>query len=92
MEKLETSLTITSGYYQDDFNDFMDVRLQVVDKRIKSTYYEILTELFETGTSEGSVEVDTLTERVDFDGYSQAVRRRRIARGFEPLRKDLNKS
>ena len=70
----------------------MDLRLQVVDNKVKSTYYEILTELFETGTSEGSVEVDTLTERVDFGGCSQAVRKRRIARGFEPLRRDLNKS
>ena len=28
---------------------------------------EVLAELFETGTGEGSVEVDALEERVDFD-------------------------
>ena len=51
-----------------DQNDFMDV--QFVDlgvtedllNRFKSTTEEILAELFETGTSEGSVEIDTLDE------------------------------
>ena len=89
MEKLETNL---SGYDQDDFNDFMDVRLQVVDNKVKSTYYERYPE---RALNEGSVEVDTFKERVDFGGCSQAVRRRRIARrGCEPLnlRRDLNKS
>jgi hypothetical protein len=46
----------------------MDVRfvyLGIVEdllNGIKSTTEEILTELFETGTSEGSVEVNTLKE------------------------------
>ena len=70
MEKLETSLTITSGYDQDDFNDFMDVRLQVVDNKVKSTYYE---RYLDRALSEGSVEADTLKKRVDFGGFSQAV-------------------
>ena len=35
--------------------------------RFKSTAEEILAELLETGASEGSVEVDTLEERVNFD-------------------------
>ena len=35
--------------------------------RFKSTAEEILAELFETGASEESVEVDTLKERVNFD-------------------------
>ena len=35
----------------------------------RTSHQEILEELFETGTSEGSVlEIDTLKERVDFDG------------------------
>ena len=52
----------------------MDVRLvdlkftEDLLNRFKSTTEEILAELFETGTSEGSVEVDALQERVDFDG------------------------
>jgi hypothetical protein len=36
--------------------------------RFKSTMEQILTELFETGMSEGSVEVDTLKEQVYFNG------------------------
>ena len=53
----------------------MDVRLVdlgVVEdflNRFKSTSEEILTDLFETGTGEGSVlEIDILEERVDSDG------------------------
>jgi hypothetical protein len=90
----------TSGTTNQD--DFMDVRLVDVDSedllnRFKSTAEKILAELFETGTSEGSVEIDTLEERVDFDGCldvwvaeervhlarSQAVQRRRTAWGFD---------
>ena len=80
-----------------DQDGFMDGRLvdlgvvEVLFKRFKSTPEEILSELFETDTSEGSVlEIDTLKERVDFDGcqervrlaHLQAVRRRRTARGL----------
>jgi hypothetical protein len=36
--------------------------------RFKSTMEQILTELFETGMSEGSVEVDTLKEQVYSNG------------------------
>ena len=49
-----------------DQDDFMDIRLvdlgiaEDLLNRIKSTTEEILAELFKTGTSEGSVEVDTL--------------------------------
>ena len=54
----------TSGTTDQD--DFMDVRLVDLGvaedflNRFKSTTEEILAELFETGTSEGGVEVDTL--------------------------------
>ena len=66
--------------------------------RFKSTMEQILTELFETGMSEGSVEVNTLKEQVYFNGsgclgsrrksiclaHSQAVQRcQQIAQGFE---------
>ena len=63
----------TSGTTNQD--DFMDVRLidlrVALDllNRIKSTAEKILAELFETRTSERSVEINTLKERVDFDGY-----------------------
>ena len=64
-----------------DQDDFMDIRLvdlgiaeDLLD-RFKSITEEILAELFKTGTSEGSVEVDTLEERVDFDGYSDSRRK-----------------
>ena len=61
----------TSGTTDQD--DFMDVRL--VDLRVaedllnrfKSTAEEILAEFFETGASEGSVEIDAIKERVNFD-------------------------
>ena len=36
--------------------------------RFKSTAEKILADLFEMGTSERSVEIDTLKERVDFNG------------------------
>ena len=36
--------------------------------RFKSTPEEFLAELFETDTREGSVEINTLEGRVDFDG------------------------
>jgi hypothetical protein len=61
----------TSGTTDQD--DFMNVRLvdlgvaEDLLNRFKSTTEEILAELFETGTSERSVEVDTLEERVDFN-------------------------
>lgn len=55
-------------------DDFVDVRL--VDLRVTKDLLnrlergaeEILAKLFETRTGEGSVEVDTLEERVDLDG------------------------
>jgi hypothetical protein len=58
-----------------DQDDFMEVRLvdlgvaEDLLNRFKGTAKEILAELLETGTSEESVEIDTLKERVDFDGY-----------------------
>ena len=61
----------TSGTTDQD--DFMDVRLidlgvsKNLLNRFKSATEEILAELFETGTSEGSIEIDTLIERVNFD-------------------------
>ena len=51
----------------------MDIRLvdlgvaEDLLNRFKSTTEKILAELFETGTSEGSVEINTLIERVNFD-------------------------
>jgi hypothetical protein len=50
-----------------DQDDFMDVRL--VDLRIAEDLLNRYksNKLFETGTSEGSVEINTLEERVDFD-------------------------
>jgi hypothetical protein len=42
--------------------------VQDLFNRFKSNVEEILIELFETGTSEGSVEIDALEERVGFDG------------------------
>jgi hypothetical protein len=50
---------------QDDFMDVRLVNLRVAEdllNRFKSTTEKILAELFETSTSEGSVEVDTLEE------------------------------
>ena len=55
---------------QDDFMHVQFVDLGVAEdllNRFKSTAEEILAELFETGASEESVEVDTLKERVNFD-------------------------
>ena len=55
-------------------NYFMDVRLvdlgvtEDIFNKVKSTAEEILAELFETVTSDGTAEIDTLEERVDFDG------------------------
>jgi hypothetical protein len=62
----------TSG--TNDQADFMDVRLvnlRVAEdllNRFKSTAVKILAEIFETGTSETSVEIDIVKERVDFNG------------------------
>jgi hypothetical protein len=48
---------------------------------LNNTAEEILAELFKTGTSEGRVEIDTLKERVDFDGCLGS--RRRTAWGVD---------
>ena len=59
----------------------MDVRLvdlgvaEDLLNRFKSATEEILAEFFETGTSKGSVEVDTLKKRVDFDGCLSSRRK-----------------
>ena len=106
----ETSLTMHGEYTsqtmatnQDDFMDIwlVDLGSGVMEdllNRFKSTMEQILTKLFKTGMSEGSVEVNTLKEQVYFNGsgclgsrrksiclaHSQAVQRcQRIAQGFE---------
>ena len=84
----------TSG--TNDQADFMDVRLvnlRVAEdllNRFKSTAVKILAEIFETGTSETSVEIDIVKERVDFNGRLGSSRgkgtlasRRRTACRFE---------
>ena len=56
---------------QDNFKDvrLVDLVTEALLHRFKATPEEILADLFETGTSEGSVEIDNLEERVNFDGY-----------------------
>jgi hypothetical protein len=82
---------------QDDFMDVRFVNLGVAEDlldRFKRTMEEILAALFEMGTGEGSVEVNTLEEGVDSMevwaaeervrlARSQAVHRRRTAQAFE---------
>ena len=69
----------TSGTTDQD--DFMNVRLVDLGvakdllNRVKNGTEEILADLFKTGTSEGSVEVNTLEERVDFDGCLSSRRK-----------------
>ena len=69
----------TSGPTNQD--DFMNVRLVDLGvakdllNRYKGAIEEILAQLFETGTSERSVEVDTFEERVDFDGCLSSRRK-----------------
>lgn len=56
---------------EDDLVDGRLVNLGVAESaldRLHGGTEEILAELLETGTSDGGVEVDTLVERVDFDG------------------------
>jgi hypothetical protein len=62
-------------------DDFMDVRFvnfgiseDLLD-RVESTTEVTLAQLFETSTSEGGVEVDTLKEGVDFNGCLGSVRK-----------------
>ena len=55
---------------QDDLMDIQLINLGALKdllNRFKSIMEEILAELFKTGTSEGSVEINTLIEQVNFD-------------------------
>jgi len=77
----------------------MDIRLvdlgiaEDIINRVKSTTEQILEELFETSTSGGGVEIDTRRESISKNvwvakdrvrlAWSQAVGRRRSARGFD---------
>ena len=56
---------------QDDFVDVRLVDLGVAENlldRVKSATEKILAKLFKASTSKGSIEVDTLEERIDFNG------------------------
>ena len=56
---------------QDDFKHVQLVNRRVTKhllNRFKGTSEEILAELFETSMSKGSVEINSLKERVDFNG------------------------
>ena len=56
---------------QDDFKHVQLVNRRVMKhllNRFKGTSEEILAELFETSTSKGSVEINSLEKRVNFNG------------------------
>ena len=63
---------------QDDFMDVQLVDLRVAEdllNRFKGTTEEILAELFEAGTSEGGIEINTFKEGVNFDGCLSSRRK-----------------